>query len=97
MSNNNLSIIHEKRDALDARPKHSTLHNWIGVVPFFIFTALFIILPSVTLLVHAFQDNDGKLTLMNFIGLLDPSILNAYWISIRISLTTALVAGCLAS
>ncbi|MEN6622796.1 MAG: ABC transporter permease subunit [Smithella sp.] len=94
-NNNNLSIIHEKRDARQARPKHSSWRNWIGVVPFFIFTILFIALPSVTLLVRAFQDNDGKLTLMNFVGLLDPSILNAYWISIRISLTTALGGGLL--
>lgn len=95
MSNNKTSIINKKRDALQARPNYSFWRNWIGVVPFFIFTFLFIVLPSVTLLVRAFQDNDGKLTLVNFIGLLEPSILSAYWITIRISLATALGGGLL--
>jgi putative spermidine/putrescine transport system permease protein len=69
--------------------------NWIGVIPFFIFAFLFIVLPSVTLLVGAFKDNTGKVTLSNFTGLLDPSILNAYWVTIRISLVTAIGGGLL--
>lgn len=84
----------EKRDARKARPV-SILKNWIGVVPFFLFAFLFILLPSITLLVGAFRDNDGKLTLANFIGLLDPSILNAYWVTIKISLATAFGGGLL--
>ena len=44
---------------------------------------------------HAFQDNDGNLTLRNFLGLLEPSILDAYWVTIRISLTTAIGGGLL--
>jgi len=65
------------------------------VIPFFIFAFLFIVLPSVTLLVGAFKDNTGKVTLSNFTGLLDPSILNAYWVTIRISLVTAIGGGLL--
>ncbi|MBA4384184.1 MAG: acriflavin resistance protein, partial [Anaerolinea sp.] len=85
----------EKRDAPKARPAPLRLGKWLGVVPFFIFAFLFIVLPSVTLLIGAFRDNAGKLTLMNFVSLMDPSILNAYWVTIKISLATAVGGGLL--
>ncbi|MEN6572285.1 MAG: ABC transporter permease subunit [Anaerolineaceae bacterium] len=69
--------------------------NWIGVIPFFIFAFMFIVLPSVTLLVGAFKDNTGKVTLANFAGIFDPSVLNAYWVTIKISLVTAIGGGLL--
>ena len=43
----------------------------------------------------AFQDTQGKFTLMNFAGLFEPSILSSYWVTIRISLVTALGGGLL--
>ena len=95
MSNKPTSNPLEKRDAPKARPAPLPWRNWIGVIPFFIFAFLFIVLPSVTLLVGAFKDNTGKVTLSNFTGLLDPSILNAYWVTIRISLVTAIGGGLL--
>ncbi|MHB0966397.1 MAG: ABC transporter permease [Bellilinea sp.] len=64
-------------------------------MPFFLFAFLFILLPSVSLLLRAFRDNDNRFTLMNFVGLLDPSILSAYWVTIRISLATAVGGGLL--
>lgn len=85
----------EKRDAPKARPAPLQLGKWLGVVPFFIFAFLFIVLPSVTLLFGAFRDNSGKLTLMNFVSLMDPSILSAYWVTIKISLATAIGGGLL--
>ncbi|TDA66816.1 MAG: ABC transporter permease subunit [Chloroflexi bacterium] len=84
-----------KRDAPRARPSSSGWRNWIVVVPFFLFAFLFILLPSVSLLLRAFRDNDNRFTLMNFVGLLDPSILSAYWVTIRISLATAVGGGLL--
>ena len=95
MLNNPDSILNGKRDAPKARPAPLPWRNWLGVIPFFLFAFFFIVLPSVTLLVGAFRDNDGKLTLMNFIGLLDPSILSAYWVTIKISLATAVGGGLL--
>jgi putative spermidine/putrescine transport system permease protein len=62
---------------------------WIGVLPFFLFVFLFLILPSVSLFAGSFLDNRGNFTFSNFSGLLEPSILSAYWISLRISLTSA--------
>jgi len=95
MSSNLVSENQGKRDAPKARPSSSGWQKWIGVVPFFLFVFLFILLPSVTLLVRAFKDNDGNLTLMNFAGLFKPEILNAYWVSIKISLATAIGGGLL--
>jgi putative spermidine/putrescine transport system permease protein len=85
----------DKRDAPKARPAPSGWRNWLGVVPFFLFAFLFIFLPSLSLLIGAFQDADEKFTLLNFVGLFEPSILSSYWVTIRISLVTAIGGGLL--
>lgn len=95
MLNKQNSKQNEKRDAPKTRPAPFKWRDWLGVLPFFIFAFLFILLPSVILLLGAFRDNTGKLTLMNFVGLLEPSILSAYWVTIKISLTTAVGGGLL--
>jgi putative spermidine/putrescine transport system permease protein len=70
------------------------LRAWLGVVPFFLFAILFLILPSVKLFVGAFADNEGQFTFKNVLQLFtEPSILNAYWLSIRISAVTAIGGG----
>src|SRR5512133_2106675 len=84
-----------KRDAPKARPAPSGWRNWLGVIPFFLFAFLFILLPSVSLLIGAFQDVEGNFTLANFAGLFEPSILSSYWVTIRISVVTALGGGLL--
>jgi putative spermidine/putrescine transport system permease protein len=67
---------------------------WLGVVPFFIFAILFLLLPSARLFVGSFTDDTGQFTLANIIQLFDqPSILNAYKLSIEISAVTALGGG----
>lgn len=77
------------------RPKLSTWKNWLGVMPFFLFIFLFIVLPSLSLFVGSFQDAKGNFTFKNFIDLTEPSTLAAYWVSIRISLATAIGGGLL--
>ncbi len=62
---------------------------WVGVVPFFVFALMFLILPTAYLVVGAFQDADGNFTLDNLVNLFQPSILRAYWISIKISAVSA--------
>lgn len=66
---------------------------WVGVVPFFLFAAMFLILPTGFLVVGAFQDNEGHFTLRNIVNLFQPSILNAYWISIKVSAVSAVVGA----
>lgn len=46
------------------------------------------------IVVGAFQNPDGSFTLDNIVGLFTPSIMAAYWISIKISIASALL-GCL--
>lgn len=64
---------------------------WLGVVPFLLFAIAFLLLPAASLFVGAFQDADGNFTLANLAGLAEPFILNAYWLSIRVSFVTALL------
>lgn len=68
--------------------------NWFGVAPFFLFATLFLILPTFNIVVGAFRDTQGQLTLENLGKLFSPSIRSAFWISIELSLLTA-VLGCL--
>lgn len=96
MLKNNIQNLNKKGDAPQARPSFSVWHKWIGVIPFFLFAFMFILLPSVSLLIRAFLNNkDSSFTFENFAGLLEPTILNAYWVTIKISLTTALGGGLL--
>lgn len=77
------------------RPSHSNWKNWVGVFPFFLFAFLFMALPSLSLFVGSFQDAKGNFTFQNILDLSDPSIISAYWVSIRISLATAIGGGIL--
>ena len=66
----------------------------LGVVPFFLFAIMFLILPTLQIVVGAFQTEEGRFTLANIANLLQPKILSAFWISIRISFYSAAL-GCL--
>jgi len=69
---------------------------WVGVSPFFIFALMFLIFPTLYLVVGAFQDVDGNFTLNNIAQLFtQASIRSAYWISIKVSVASALVGGLL--
>ncbi len=68
---------------------------WLGVVPFFVFAFLFLLAPTGFLMVGAFEDADGHFTLQNIAHLFEPQILSAYWISIEVSLASALGGGLL--
>ncbi len=63
---------------------------WVGVAPFFLFAAMFLIVPTLYLIVGGFQDADGNFTLRNLIDLFQPSILSAYWITIKVSGASAI-------
>jgi putative spermidine/putrescine transport system permease protein len=69
--------------------------NWLGVAPFLLFAVLFLILPTFNIVIGAFRTPDGSFTLANIGGLASPNILNATWVSMKISLLTALF-GCIA-
>lgn len=67
--------------------------HWLGVAPFFIFAFLFLILPAISIVIGAFRGVDGGFTFANLLGLNTPTIINAYWVSIRVSFWSALF-GC---
>jgi putative spermidine/putrescine transport system permease protein len=68
--------------------------KWLGVIPFFLFAILFLLLPSMRLFVGSFTDNEGRFTVGNLLQLFEQkSILDAYWLSIRISAVTAIGGG----
>ncbi len=74
-----------------ARPSFPRVNwNWLGVLPFFIFTFLFIILPASVIFIGSFQDLRGNFTFENITGLFTPYILNSYKLTIQVSLVTAL-------
>jgi putative spermidine/putrescine transport system permease protein len=63
---------------------------WLGVVPFFVFALMFLIVPTSLLVVGGFQDSQGHFTLRNLLDLLQPTILSSYLISIKVSAASAI-------
>ena len=58
------------------------------------FAVLFLLLPTMNIVLGAFRTPAGDFTFANIGNLFQPSILSAYWISIRISVASALL-GCI--
>lgn len=86
----------ETRDVPQARPATPKISwAWLGVVPFFIFTFLFLLYPSSTIVIKSFQDLVTKsFTFQNIYTLLHSQyLMQSYWISIKLSLITALGGG----
>ena len=77
----------------DVRSRIRLPTQWLGVAPFFIFAILFLILPTAYLMLGAFQNDAGEFTLDNLIALSEPSIVAAYWISIKVSLASAVLGA----
>ena len=65
------------------------------IAPFFFYTIAFLLLPSASVLVGAFQNQEGAFTLANLKALLDGQYLQAYINSLQISAATALAGGVL--
>lgn len=63
--------------------------TWAPVVPFFLYVALFLCLPTVWLLVGALQTDSGHFTLENLRTLSQHQYLNAYLVSTELSAVTA--------
>jgi putative spermidine/putrescine transport system permease protein len=82
-----------KRDAPEVRPAPPKWSwAWLGVLPFFLFTFVFLLYPSLTIISGSFQNaKTHAFTLQNILTLFNtPYILQAYWTSIKISLITSL-------
>lgn len=68
--------------------------HWLGLLPFLIFVLLFLILPTMKIVVGAFQTPDGGFTFQNIVDLNTDSIRASYITSIQLALIAAGL-GCL--
>jgi len=75
------------------RPPGLRLGHWLGVLPFFVFSGLFLIGPTLILAYRSLERLGGGLTLDNYRQLASDTVMSAYGMSIRISLTTAIFGG----
>jgi putative spermidine/putrescine transport system permease protein len=66
---------------------------WIGTIPFFAYTFLFLFLPAGSVLVGAFEGKSGGATLSNIRLLFHHPYSDAFKTSIEISFVTALLGG----
>jgi putative spermidine/putrescine transport system permease protein len=88
------AVATRERGAPPARPVRRFPRNWLGLVPFFLFSFLFMILPTSYLLIGSFQ-KDGQFSLQNYADLNTGIIPGAFFTSIEISLVTAIAGGLL--
>jgi len=66
---------------------------WIGTLPFFVYTLLFLFLPAGAVLIGAFQGEKSGYTLANIRMLFHHPYIDAYWLSIQLSLLSAGLGG----
>lgn len=74
-------------------PRRRLPLTWLGILPFTVFALLFLILPTMHIVIGAFQTSDGSFTLQNLRDLNTGTIPSSYWISVKISVASALL-GC---
>src|SRR5512145_3293329 len=75
------------------RPSRRNLGYWLGVLPFFIFSTLFLIGPMLVLGYRSLEGAEGGLTFAHYRQLVSDTVLDAYGMSIRVSLTSAILGG----
>jgi len=69
--------------------------NWVGVIPFLAFAAVFLLLPTLNIVVGAFRDSSGAYTLDTLAKLFEPRLANSFWLSIRVSFVSAALGALL--
>ncbi len=67
--------------------------SWLGVVPFFAYVGLFLLLPTVIIAAGSFATKDGGLTLSNFAGINQPYLVKSLVNSLFISAVSAVVGA----
>ena len=67
--------------------------TWLGVVPFFAYVGLFLLLPSAIIAAGSLVDKDGNFTLQNLTTISQPYIIKSFVNSAVISVASALVGA----
>jgi len=81
------------RGVPSARPASGRSWAWLGLLPFFSFVGLFLLVPVGFLVAGSLHDASGNLTLANYSDLSTPIIVDSFRTSIEVSLVTALAGG----
>ena len=88
------TAVMEELGAPPARPVRRRRWTWLGLVPFFVFGAMFLGVPLVFLAIGSVIDNEtGGLTLDNYRALSTPLVATAFRNSIEVSFVTAVIGG----
>ena len=66
--------------------------SWLGVMPFFAYVGLFLLLPAAIVVIGSFTAPHGGVSLANFVGINKPYIVKAFTNSLAVSAVSA-VAG----
>ena len=75
--------------------QRAAVGSYVPLLPFFGFLLVFLIVPTVTVVVSAFQDGEGGFTLGNVRALTSDAAVNALWKSIVLSGSTAVIGAVL--
>ena len=67
--------------------------SWLGVVPFFVYVGIFLLLPTAIILAGSLVAPDGSISLSNFAGIAKPFMFTSFVNSIEISAVSALVGA----
>jgi putative spermidine/putrescine transport system permease protein len=65
----------------------------LGVLPFFAYTTIFLLVPTLIVVIGAFLDGDGRPTLGNLSALTQPQIVSAFIHSVVLSAVTAILGA----
>lgn len=80
------------RDAAASRPRRPWL-SWAGTAPFFAYTGIFLLLPTILVVVGSFRARDGSFTLNGITQTLSERTLGIFLNSLGLSLATATVGA----
>ena len=78
-----------------ARSRARRSAAWLGLAPFSLYLAVFLVLPTVLAVATGFFDGDGGFTWSNVAALAEPVILQAFWNTTWLALLTAAVGAVL--
>jgi putative spermidine/putrescine transport system permease protein len=67
--------------------------SWLGAVPFLGYVALFLLLPTLIVLIEAFGDASGRPTLANVQELTQEYVLTSFWHSLVLSAESAVIGA----
>jgi len=69
--------------------------SWLGVVPFFVYVGIFLLLPTAIILAGSLVASDGSISLSNFADIAKPFMFKSFVNSVEISAVSALVGAVL--